>query len=123
MKLRTLLESKEALTKLFNSSKLKANIAYRIAKICNRFNDENTTFVKLRNKLISENSDGKNDDGNDIITDIKKIEKVNKQINDLLDEEIEINIKKINISEFDNVGLTPAEIMSISYLIESDEEE
>lgn len=121
MKLKTLFNSKDALMKLNNASNLKANIAYRIGKLCIRFDEEMKLFSEQRDKLIVSNSDGKNDDGNDIVKDPDKIAKISEELEMLLNENISIEIPKINIDDLDDAGLTPSEITSIEYILNVNE--
>ena len=120
MKLKELLESRETLDKLSNSTNLKAKVAYRIGKLCKQLNDEIKLFDEQRNKLIQQYSDGKNEDGADVVTDSNKIKIVQEQIAELLEEEISDDIQKINISDLDEVGLSPVELMSIDYILADD---
>ena len=104
---------------------LPIKVSYAIAKNISKIEKELEIYNKERQKLIDkyclkdeegnlidENNQFKIDDGN--------LEAWNKDMNELLDIEIDINIHKFSKDDLfnSNCNITPAELMLIDYMIE-----
>ena len=124
MKLGLLVKSRNALIKLYNSSILDAVVAYRISKNANAIFKELDLYDKQNCKLFNEYCK-RDSDGNPVVKDglieISNIEKYEDELRKLFKEDIEISIKKIPLKSISNVGLTPAEILSLEYMLDVEE--
>lgn len=108
------------------NKQLPIKISYAIAKNISKIEKELEIYNIERQKIIDKycikDSKGNNaiDDNNQYKIDDKYLESFNKDINELLDIEIDINMHKINKDDlFDsNCNMTPAELMLIDYMIE-----
>lgn len=124
MKLGLLVKSRTALIKLYNSSILDAVVAYRISKNANAIFKELDLYdkqnCKLVNKYCNRDSNGKPvvKDG---LIEISNIEKYEDELRELFKENVEISINKIPLGSISNVGLTPAEILSLEYMLDVEE--
>lgn len=106
--------------------KLPIKISYAIAKNISKIENELNIYNKERQKLIdkycSKDADGKNiiDKDNKLNIEDKYLDDWNKDLNELLDIEIEIDIHKFNINDLlnSNCEMTPSELMLIYYMIE-----
>ena len=105
---------------------LPIKISYAIAKNVAKIEKELEIYNKERQKLIDKycikDEEGNNlvDENNQLKIADENLESWNKDINELLDIEVDINIHKF--SEMDllnsNCNMTPSEIMLIDYMIE-----
>ena len=99
---------------------IKMRTSFAIARIIRNLETELETFEKTRQELIQmygeKNDDGSlkiNEDGNIIIAS-ENIEKYNKEIQDLLNEEITIAAEPLRIEDMEYIELTPTQ----AYMIE-----
>ena len=97
MKLKDLLAGQSALGKLWVNDKLPARTAFRLGKLLRAIGLEFEEFEKQRAKL--QNADD-----------------AEKQLEELLEEEV--SLPEIKISLEDLNGLSPAELMSIEWMID-----
>lgn len=125
--LNELLNSHDALTVLGNARGISSKIAYRIAKNIKPISQEIEIYHETRIKLLEEHSN-KDDEGKPIIKgneyDIMDghREIVEKEINELKNEEVEIDIKKVTLDDIDVAKLSPLQIQSLEYMIDLTEE-
>lgn len=123
IKLNDLLIARSALVSLANAKGLSAVIAYHISKDIKLINEEIKNYEETRTKLIEEKAN-KNEDGNPIIEDDayslsnESLVYVEKELNSLLNESIDLDIKKISLNDIDKAGLSPLEISSIEFMLE-----
>lgn len=103
--------------------------AYRISKNIKVITEEEKTYQDTRIKLCKEYAE-KDDKGEPIVIDDKKydisaenLKKFNKELNNLLEEEIDIEIKKLSLHEIDRVGLSAFELNSIEFMLNLEEED
>lgn len=107
------------------NKQLPVKVSYAIAKNIVKIEAELKTYNSEREKLLEKYSekgeDGKSiiENGNIIIQE-DKIQEWDKDIADLLAIENEIDIHKFSINEFNNkdCDISPAELMTIDYMIE-----
>lgn len=105
---------------------LPIKISYAIAKNVSKIEKELDIYNKERQKLLDKycikNEEGKNkiDENNQLKIADEHLETWNKDINELLDIDVDIDIHKFKIDDLlnSNVDLTPAELMLIEYMIE-----
>lgn len=98
--------------------------AYAIAKNIKVINDEIKNYQEMRTKIIDENS--KKDDtgkpvkdktGNPIIDDENK-DKFQKEMQELLDIEVELNIMQFKLDNLGAVNFSVSELESIDFMLE-----
>lgn len=126
IKLGLLVKSRNALIKLNNTEGLDSLTAYRILKNLNAIGKELTLYDEHQAKLVNKYCD-KDKEGKPVIEDggIKvtgdNFEKYSDELNNIFNEEIDIQIKKISIESIMNAGLSPAQLGLIEYMIESED--
>lgn len=103
--------------------KLPIRVSYAIAKNMTKIERELKHYNKERQKLIDEYCLKEEDGTLKIINgsyniDPKRKEKFNKEINELQEIEIEIDVHKFNISLLEGEEMTPSELMNIDFMIE-----
>lgn len=127
VKIMDLVNGTSALQKLAEAQ-LKAKLAWQVARILKAAEAEIQSFNETRMKLINEYGE-KNESG-ELITDDNGNCKIipnrlidfNKELNDLISNEVEINAHKIKMDDLENVNFTPGEITLLEPFIEIDEE-
>ena len=103
--------------------KLPVKVSYAIGKNISKVERELKHYNKERQKLIEEYC-LKEDDGTLKITegnydiDPKRLEYFNKEINELQEIEVEMDIHKFNIELLNGYEMSPGELMCIDFMIE-----
>ena len=126
VKLGNLIKSRKTFNELKNLKGLDSITAYRIAKNIQEIQKELSIFdeqsVNLLNKYCERDKDNKPviKDGLVYIADCNK-EIYKNELKLLFEEDVEIKIKKISLKSISNVGLTPAEILSLEYMLDVEE--
>lgn len=124
--LNKLINSKYVLIELGNTKGLSSIVSYSLLKNIKKINEELESYDKARIKICEENAN-KDDKGNPIIKnntydmDEKSLVFVNSEIERLKEEIIDIDIRKINITDIDKAGLSAFEIESIDYMLNDDD--
>ena len=124
--LEQLVNSTEGLRGLSQKS-LKARPAYSIAKILKAAEAEITSFNETRMNLIrkygekDENNELKSDDNGNVRIPPEVLDDFNKELQELLGTEVEINANKIRIDDIGDVEFTAAEMAQLDDFIEFDE--
>lgn len=107
-----------------SNKELPVKVSYALAKNIYKLEKELQIYNKEREKLIEKYSvkdeDNKTviDEHNQIKIQDKYLEKWNKDIEDLQNIEVEIDIHKFKLEELNGYNMTPAELMAIDYMIE-----
>lgn len=107
-----------------SQKKLNMRMAYQLAKIIKEVQKEFELFQETRMKLINEyaerDEDGqlKVDENNNFTIPKEKIQDFQKELNELLETQVELQINKINLDELENVEFTPMELIKIEKFIE-----
>lgn len=101
---------------------LPVKASYAISKNMSKIEKEAEIYNKEREKLLSKYGK-KNEDGTLAVNeagsvDIENVEDWNKDINDLLGIEVDIDIHKFSIDEIINCNMTAREIALIDFMIE-----
>ncbi len=127
MKLLDILNSQSTLAELNNCKGLSSVTAYRIAKNIKLVNEELKVYNDQRIKLL-ENLANKDEDGKPIIKEDDGMQeydlsrenkiKLQEEVNKLLEEEINMDIKKVSLEQLDRAGLSPAQLSTIEYMLE-----
>ena len=128
LKLGALVKSKNVLIELNNTKGLDSVTAYRILKNSYSIDKELKFYDEQRAKLIHEyckrDKDGKPIVKNGYYTIKNEFKnKYETEIFDLLNENVEVQINKISIDSLFKVGLSPAQIGTIEFMLISDEPE
>ncbi|EPB8178446.1 hypothetical protein ACRTAO_001107 [Clostridium perfringens] len=103
--------------------KLPVKVSYAIGKNISKVERELKHYNKERQKLIEEYC-LKEDDGTLKITDgnydidPERLEYFNKEINELQEIEVEMDIHKFNIELLNGYEMSPGELMCIDFMIE-----
>lgn len=117
IKLSKLQQSVPSLNILANT-KLNLKASYDISKRLKVINDELEIFDKARIDKVKELSGGKlKEDGKSYDIAEEDLKKLNEELKDLLDKEIDINIAPINLADFGNVEIEPAHLLNLDFLI------
>lgn len=127
MKLREIIESKDVLAQLNQSKGMTGVVAYRIGKNIKMLDAELEEYDKARIHILEKYSN-KDDKGNPIIEnnnydiDQENLAQALNEINDLLDEESTLDLKKVSIEDISIANLSPKEMMAIEYMLEENDE-
>lgn len=107
-----------------SNKELPIKVSYALAKNIAKLDKEIEIYNKERQKLIDKysvkNADGKTviDENNQIKIQDKFLDDWNKDIKELQDIEVEIDIHKFKLEELNGYNMTPAELMAINYMLE-----
>ena len=107
-----------------SNKELPIKVSYALAKNISKIEKELEIYNKEREKLIEKYSvkDKNNktviDENNQIQIKDECLEDWNKDIKELQDIEVEIDIHKFKLEELNGYNMTPAELMAIDYMIE-----
>ena len=127
IKLETLINGAESLRAL-SQKPLKARCAYAVSKILKAAETEMANFNEARMNLIRKY--GEKDENDELVTDEngnahvipENIEEFTKELNDVLDSDVDINANKVRIDDLDDVKFTPTEMVQLDEFIEFGEE-
>lgn len=108
-----------------SNKQLPVKVSYAIAKNINSINKELKIFAEEKMKIIGEYA-LKDEHGNPKIKENKtyefiedKEEECNSKYNELLDIEVELTIRQINVNDLlnSNVNFTPGELMELDFML------
>lgn len=108
-----------------STTKLPIKVSYAVAKNVNKLEKEldffNIEKNKMMDKYCEKNDDGTlkiSEEGNAKILD-KHLDDWNKEYNELLDIDIDIDIHKVQISKLDDaIQFTPNDLLKIEFMLE-----
>lgn len=126
--LETIVKANGPLEQLASTRGMKSIVAYRISKNYNAVKKEAEQYDITRIKLLEEHAK-KDKEGKPVIKDNiyviddEQMEIVDKELNELKKETIDIDIKKVTLEDIENAGLAPIELEFIEFMIEIEEEE
>lgn len=107
-----------------SNKELPVKVSYALAKNISKLEKELQIYNQERDKLIEKYS-VKDDDNKPVIDENnqfkiqdKYLEDWNKDIKELQEIEVEIDIHKFKLEELNGYNMTPAELMAIEYMIE-----
>lgn len=107
-----------------SNKELPIKVSYAIAKNISKLEKELQIYNQEREKLIEKYSvkddDNKTiiDENNQIKIQDKYLDAWNKDIKELQEIEVEIDMHKFKLEELNGYNITPAELMAIDYMIE-----
>lgn len=117
-----LVNSVQVLRKL-NNAELPVRVSYKLAKNIKSIEKELNIYEEEKQKLINKygekDEEGKSKVNENGMINILDVENWNKDIKELLEIEVEINVEKINIDELakSDLKITPSELTLIDYMI------
>lgn len=114
MKLITLIESKDALEKLFNTD-LPVRIAYKLGKIIKLLNTELKEFDEFRDKLLHKY--GEDQGEGKFLISAENAPLFNEDIKALLESEVTLQFSRIYLEELGDIKLSSKDLMALEYLI------
>lgn len=122
IKLQDIVENIEGLND-FSKMSLPAATAFKAARLLKRLNEEINIYQQTRTQVITKyaerNADGSfRQDGNNLIIPKDKIEVCNKELQDLLNTEIEVNIIPFKLEELQDLHFTPSQLLLLQNFIE-----
>ena len=98
----------------------KGSVSFKIGRLVRELDKELKLFEKEREKLIEKYAE-KDDDGNLIFTgkNVKILDTIqfNKEMEELLSNELNINAEKIDIEVFNDVEISPEQAMILEYIL------
>ena len=121
MQLKYIVEGAEALGKLM-VIKMPVVLSFKLSLFIKKINPEVEEYGKKRNELLAkyakpELDKDKKETGQMKFKDKKAVESFNKDINELLETEVKVEIPEIKIAEFGDVKIEPKSLMSLDFLI------
>ena len=127
VKISDLLNGAETLQKL-SQKDFKAKLAWSIARLLKAAEAEIQSFNETRMNLIKKC--GEKDENGELITDDKgnckirpeEIDSFTKELNELINTEVEINANKINMNLLEDIDFTPADMAILEPFVEFEEE-
>ena len=123
-----LLNCTETLQKL-SQKELKARLALSIARVLKEAEREIQNFNEVRMNLINKYGE-KGEDGQ-LVTDENGnckilpdgIDTFTKELNDLVNTEVEINANKLKLADLENLDFTPGQMAMLEPFLQVDDEE
>ena len=123
LKLNELLNATDALQTLSKKS-LQARPAFQVVRLLKAADKEIQEFNDIRVKVV--NQYGDKDENGELITDEngnchiapEHINEFNKELNDLLNTEIEINANMLSLSDLEELEFTPSDLALLEPFIE-----
>lgn len=127
VKISDLLNSTETLQKL-SQKDFKAKLAWSIARLLKSAEAEIQSFNDTRMNLIKKY--GEKDENGEIITDENgnckiqsgDVDIFGKELNELIESEVEINANKIKMDLLEDIDFTPSDMAVLEPFVEFDEE-
>lgn len=123
MKNREIIEHINALG-AFTKDKIPVKLSFAIVKNFNKLKSASDDYEQARMKLLEENSEKKEngdiesgEDGNAKIIDI---DKWNKEINELMNIEVDIDMHKVDFSILDGLQLSVSDMAAIEFMIKEE---
>lgn len=107
-----------------STKSFKGATTFKIARLVRELDKETTLFEESRQKLAEKYGVRKEDGSLDIMEDgtVKlqedKIQECNEEILNLLTTEIEINADKIAVEAFEDIKISPSQVIAMDALIE-----
>lgn len=114
LSLNDLINSKGSLTKLAKTD-IPIKTAYWLNKDIQKLNNEFLIFDELKKKLFEKYGENKD---NQIIIKPENIESFQKDFNELLKSEIEVEIHKIKLEMLGEIKLSPFDLTALQFIIE-----
>ena len=120
VKMSSIVNSQEILKK-FVAAEVKAKTAYQIKKLIDAVLVELKRFDEVRNNLVTKYADEQTTEEKEAKAPLKvvsKMEDFRKELIELLDEEVELNVVPIKISELEDLKLNLGELSAVENFID-----
>lgn len=124
LKLKEMLDSISVLRELAQKQ-LKGRVAYRVAKLLKKVEEEFTLFNDSRQKVVDtygerdENGNlAINPETNEYVFSDENFKLVTDEINAILDNTVTINANKLQLTDIEDLDFTPAEMVALTPFIE-----
>lgn len=117
IKLKKIVTANGALNKLM-SKEVPIKVGFQLSKIAKKLNEELSIYNDNRVKLIKKyGEEDKKKNGN---YNIKKenIETFQKELTELMEVKVKVDIDKIKIKEIENVKLSGGDLLALDFLLE-----
>lgn len=127
IKLNDLVNSEAVLDKIAFAEDIKGKYSFKILNNIEKIKVSLQNFSKIRESVILKNCE-KDEEGNPKTNGDKLIflengeEKIVKEITELLETDVDIDIQKIPTSALEEVKISVANLISIKYMLEQEEE-
>ena len=97
-------------------------LSFKLSLFIKKINPAVEEFGKKRNELLAIHAEkildkDKKETGQMKFTDKEKAEEFTKEINLLLDTEVEVEVPEIKIEEFGNIEIEPKLLMNLDWLV------
>ena len=112
--LKKLISVKPSMKKLLNQD-LPIKISYNLSKLISELNEEYTLFEEKKQLLFIKYGEEKE---NKISIKQENVKTFTKDIGDLLDIEVEIEVTKVKLNDLGDIKLSPLDMLNLDILIE-----
>lgn len=122
IELRTIVDNIEIFNE-FSRKNMPAAAAYKAARILGRLTDEFNLYQKSRTALIEKYCDRNEDgtmktDGDNAIIKPENVAQCEKELQDLMNTKIELNVTPLTLAEVEHLEFTPAQMYMLKDFIE-----
>lgn len=118
------LQSKGQVLSMLSNKQLPVKVSYALAKNINGINKELKIYEEEKMKIIKEcalkdESGNPKIENNQYVLIEDKKEVFSEKVNELLDIEVDLDVRKINVNELlnSNVDFTPSELVELDFMI------
>lgn len=112
-----IMDSVEVLKKLMEKD-LKAKTSYKISRLVREVEKELNEINKTYQGIVTKYGEPSEENSDQYMVKEGNIEEYNKEINEFLMSEVELNVNKIPIEELENENFTPTEIIKLEPFME-----
>lgn len=116
-----LVASKGALGRL-QAQSMSAVVAYRIAKVARVVEQELAAVEIMRSKLAQEMGDPVEGKAGAFKIRDENVQAFNEQMQELAEEQVDLEFKKLTIDDLARVDMSPADILALGWMIDGLEE-
>ena len=122
VKLGKLVASEDAFKTLFDTD-MKPSLGYELKTVYDAISGHIKNFKEVRQEAFKKHGEAsKNEEGVEILTVPKdKFEEFNAELDEVIEKEIEVKVKKVKVSEFEDAGVEkvdPKIFFALDWLIE-----
>lgn len=119
MKIRQVVDALPSLQKLAGQD-LSIKKLYKISKLLGNLDGEVAFYNEQRNKILSQHCDIV---GNQYVPKAENMDKLNAELNELLDTDIECDVKEVALGDNENIKLSYNDLMALKGFIRIEGEE
>ncbi|MCJ0933024.1 hypothetical protein MST22_17875 [Virgibacillus halodenitrificans] len=118
IKVKDIFNIDEGLTTL-SEKELPVGVAFHIQRVHKIVGGEVKTAQELRSKIINKYKEKDLENGRVKLKE-DKLEEFNKELEELLDQEVRLEINKININDLNSISITPKTLGLLNTIIEEE---